>query len=125
MTHKIAGSGFSLSRLHHANRPPFTPIYTVRQLRDNGVLGQQTGFKDDPALKDDQKIALIRTVGWLPTKDFFNIWWQHREPVCEILNNQDGEMSQEQKAIFEEMADQVQKQMDQAGFASYPNSKHT
>ena len=97
-----------------------TKLYTVRELRDNEVLAKQTGFKDDPALKDDAKIPLTRTVGWLPVKDASNIMWQQRELICQLLKNPDGELTGEAKARMEEMATQLEKQMDEVVSAAYP-----
>ncbi len=97
-----------------------TKLYTVRELRENKLLSEQTGFKDDPALKDEAKIPLTRTVGWLPVKDATNIMWQQRELICQLLKNPDGEISEEAKARMEEMATQLDKQMDEVVSAAYP-----
>ena len=98
-----------------------TKLYTVRELRDNSILAEQTGFKDNPALNDEQKIPLTRTVGWLPAKDIFNVMWKQREFLCEILKNQSADLTDEAKAKLEEMAGQVQKQFDEVVYASYPD----
>ena len=95
-------------------------LYTVRELRGNHLLAEQTGFKDDPALKDDDKIPLTRAVGWIPTKEIFNIMWQQREFICELLKNPDGELDEATKVRLEAMAAQVEKQVDDAISAAYP-----
>ena len=97
-----------------------TKLYTVRELRGNNLLAEQTGFKDDPALNDEQKIPLTRTVGWMPAKDAFNIMWQQRELVCELLKNPNGELSAEAKTRMEEMTAQIEKQMDEIVSTAYP-----
>ena len=97
-----------------------TKLYTVRELRGNNLLAEQTGFKDDPALKDEDKIPLTRTVGWLPAKEIFNIMWQQREFICELLKNPDGELDEATKVRLEAMAAQVEKQVDDAISAAYP-----
>jgi transcriptional regulator with XRE-family HTH domain len=102
-----------------------TKLYTVRELRNNNVLAEQTGYKDDPALKDDDKIPLTRTVGWLPQKDFFSIIWQHLQLYTEILKDQDGVLTEEAKARLAILAGQIQKQMNDAGYASYPTLRST
>lgn len=102
-----------------------TKLYTVRELRNDKVLAEQTGFKDDPALKDETKIALTRTVGWFPQKDFFSIIWQMMQLFAEILKNQDSDLTEDAKAKLEKLASQMQKQMDDAGYASYPTLRPT
>ena len=102
-----------------------TKLYTVRELRNNNVLAEQTGYKDDPALKDEDKIPLTRSVGYFPQKDFFSIIWQHLQLYTEILRDQDGTLTEEAKARLAILAGQIQKQMNDAGNASYPTLRST
>jgi len=55
-----------------------TKLYRVGDLRKNDLLAKQVGFKDNPKLKDDEKIPQAKTTGWLPAKELFNIAWQHQ-----------------------------------------------
>jgi transcriptional regulator with XRE-family HTH domain len=80
-----------------------TKHYSVRELRQNDLLAKQVQFKDDPSLKDDQKILLTKTVGWLPTKDFFNIGWEHREFLNEVASLEDEQLTEVQKAKLEQI----------------------
>jgi len=71
------------AELHDRNATE-TRRYTVRELRSNDLLAKMVEFKDDPKLKDDDTLPLTKTTGWLPAKEVFNIWWQHREFLKEI-----------------------------------------
>src|SRR5208337_1585909 len=46
-----------------------TKLYTVRELRNNDLLAKMVNFKDNPNLKDDEKLPLTKTTGWLPVKE--------------------------------------------------------
>jgi transcriptional regulator with XRE-family HTH domain len=85
-----------------------TRRYSVRELRDNDLLAKMVGFKDDPDLKDDEKLLLTKTTGWFPTKELFNITWQHREFLTEMIKMQGDVLGEEAKA----KAEQIEKQLD-------------
>ena len=89
-----------------------TQLYTVKELRDNDVLSKQVGFKDDPKLKDEDKIPLAKTIGWLPAKDCFNIVWQNREFMKALLNSDSESLTDEQKNQLAAMEAQMDKEID-------------
>jgi transcriptional regulator with XRE-family HTH domain len=106
----------ALLRERHATQ---TRLYTVKELRENNLLAQQVGFKDDPKLKDEDQLPWSKTVGWLPVKDCFNIAWQNKELFKELAASDVESMTQEQKAQLEKM----QAQMDSAIDAFMPGYK--
>lgn len=93
-----------------------TQLYTVRELRQNNLLASKVEFKDDPKLNDDDKIPLTKTIGWMPTKDFFNIAWKHREFIQEYLretlSSPHEELSTERKAEIEAKLAAIEKEND-------------
>jgi DNA-binding XRE family transcriptional regulator len=89
-----------------------TKQYSVRELRDNDLLAKSVGFKDDPKLKDDEILTLTKATGWLPAKEFFNVWWQHRELVGEILKSDGDELPDETRAKLEQLGETLEKAMD-------------
>jgi transcriptional regulator with XRE-family HTH domain len=90
-----------------------TKLYSVRELRQNDLLAKQVEFKDDPSLKDDQEIPLSKPVGWLPTKDFFNIGWEHQEFLNELASlKEDEELTEAQKAKLEQIKKQGDAEVD-------------
>jgi transcriptional regulator with XRE-family HTH domain len=99
----------ALLRERHATQ---TKLYTVKELRDNNLLAKQVDFKDDPKLKDEEELPLSKTVGWLPVKDCFNIFWQNRELFNELAALDDETMTPEQKARMEKMGDQMDNEID-------------
>jgi transcriptional regulator with XRE-family HTH domain len=85
-----------------------TKLYNVGELRINPILAKHVNFTDDPALKDEQQIPLARPIGWLPTREVFDLAWQHREFLLEMLKSQAEELTDEQKARLAE----IEKQKD-------------
>jgi hypothetical protein len=83
-----------------------TTAYTVRELRANDLLARMVEFKDDPKYNDDQVLPLTKAVGWMPTKEVFNIAWNHRAVMQEILRNPNADLTPEQQAALEEMEKQ-------------------
>jgi len=99
-----------------------TKYYTVRELRDNDLLATMAGFKDDPNLKDDDTQLLTKTTGWLPSKELFNIWWQHRIFLREVLETQGSALNDEARAKLESMVEQMKKEMGSEFGALYKRS---
>ena len=99
----------ALLRERHATQ---TKYYTVKELRGNDLLAKQVDFKDDPKLKDEEQVLLSKTVGWLPTKDCFNIAWQNRELFDQLATCEDEDMTEEQKARFEKMGAEMDAEID-------------
>jgi transcriptional regulator with XRE-family HTH domain len=89
-----------------------TRQYTVRELRQNDLLAKQVGFKDDPKLKDEDQIPLGKTVGWLPTKELFNISWQHKEFMKELERSDEAQLTEEQTAKLKEIEAKLDKEVD-------------
>lgn len=89
-----------------------TKHYTVRELRDNDLLAKSVSFKDDPKLKAGDILTLTKATGWLPTKELFNVWWQHRELVGEILKVDGDKLSDETRAKLEQLGETLEKTMD-------------
>jgi transcriptional regulator with XRE-family HTH domain len=89
-----------------------TMYYTVRELRQNNLLAEQVGFKDDPKLKDDEQLLLTKTVGWLPVKEIFSIAYQHQTLMKEIFGSTSGEITEVQAARFAELEKQNDKVID-------------
>jgi transcriptional regulator with XRE-family HTH domain len=83
-----------------------TKAYTVRELRANDLLARMVEFKDDPKYKDDDVLPLTKSVGWMPTKEIFNIAWNHRTAVQEILRDPNASLTPEQEVVLEEMEKQ-------------------
>lgn len=81
-----------------------TKLYSVRELRDNDLLAEMVGFKDDPALTDDDTLPLAKATGWLPAKELFNIWWQHRELVAQLRESPETGRTEEANARLAELA---------------------
>jgi transcriptional regulator with XRE-family HTH domain len=90
-----------------------TKLYTIRELRNNDRLAKMVDFKDDPNWKDDETIPLTKTTGWLPVKELFNLWWQHREFLSEIAKTQEAELTDEKKSKLEQLAQSLEKVMNQ------------
>ncbi len=89
-----------------------TGRFTVRELRANPPLARLWNFRDDPKLKDDQALLLEKTVGRLPIKELFNICWQHRELLSEIVRTKESDLTDEQKLKMEQALQSIDKQMD-------------
>lgn len=89
-----------------------TKLYQVRELRANDLLAGMVGFRDDPKLKDDEMLPLAKTVGSFPTKELFNVAWQHRQFFREILANPDEALSEEARAKLTSRLEQIDGQMD-------------
>jgi transcriptional regulator with XRE-family HTH domain len=89
-----------------------TKLYSVGELRANALLARMVNFKDDPKLKDDATLPLTKSTGWLPGKEIFNIWWQHREMILEVIKSQGDEMTDEAKAKLQEMQKQMEQEME-------------
>lgn len=89
-----------------------TKLYTVRELRQNDLLANQVGFKDDPKLKDEEQIPLTKTVGWLPAKELFNLSWQHQEFLKEISDVDDKGLSEAQETKLAEIRKQCDREID-------------
>ena len=99
-----------------------TRRYTVRELRDNDLLAQMVHFKDSPDLKDDDILPLTKASGDLPTKELFNIWWQHRELIAELLKTPDSELTDEAKTKLEVVGQQIEQALDREIAAFLPPS---
>lgn len=80
-----------------------TDLYSVRELRQNPVLAKRLAFKDDPKLTDEDKVPLSKPIGWLPTREIFDVNWQHRELFMEMLKSQSEALTEEQKAQLAEL----------------------
>lgn len=89
-----------------------TRLYTVKELRENDLLASRVGFKDDPNLKDETKIPLAKTVGWLPAKDTFNVAWQNRELINEINTAENAELTKDQQERLTKMTKQLDSEID-------------
>jgi hypothetical protein len=68
-------------------------------------------FRDDPKYDDDDVLPLTKSVGWMPTKDVFNIAWNHRAVVQQILRNPTASLTPEQEATLEQMLKQFDAQI--------------
>jgi transcriptional regulator with XRE-family HTH domain len=89
-----------------------TKVYKVAELRANDLLAKMVEFKDDPNLKDDETVTMTKSTGWLPAKEMFNIWWQHRELLTEILKTQEGELTAEATAKLEDAAAKIESALE-------------
>lgn len=89
-----------------------TKLYTVRELRANDLLAKMVNFKDDPQLKGDETLPLTKSTGWLPGKEMFNIWWQHREMILEVLKTQGDELSDETKSKLQAVEKDMEQEID-------------
>ena len=89
-----------------------TRLYAVGELRKNDLLAAQVGFKDDPKLTDDERIPLTKSTGWLPAKEIFNIWWQHREFLKEIIELDEKDLSEAQRSKLAAIEKQADKEID-------------
>jgi hypothetical protein len=92
-----------------------TKMYTVRELRGNGLLAQMVEFKDDPKYKDDEVLPLTKSVGWMPVKEVFNIAWNHHVTFQELLNSPSVSLTPEQKAAIKEMDKQFGTETKRSG----------
>ena len=101
-----------------------TRLYKVKELRENSLLANQVGFKDDPNFRDDQKIPLSKTVGWLPAREWFNIFWQNRELFKELMESQQEELTSDQVERLQAMEAQMDSEID-AFMPGFESSKPT
>jgi transcriptional regulator with XRE-family HTH domain len=108
-------------RERHATQ---TRLYTIKELRENNLLADQVGFKDDPNYRDDQRIPLSKTTGWIPAKDCFNIAWQNRELFKELMESQEDELTKDQEERLQAMQAQMEREIDafMPGFKSTDTS---
>lgn len=89
-----------------------TKRYKVRDLRGNDLLAKMVGFKDDPKLKDDDTLPLEKTVGWFPAKELFNVVWQHREFLKELLATSEETLTDETKSQLGSRLEAIENQVD-------------
>lgn len=89
-----------------------TKRYAVRELRDNDLLAKSVGFEDNPKLNDHEVLTLTKATGWLPAKECFNVWWQHRELVAQILKTNGDELPDETRMKLEQLGETLEKTMD-------------
>jgi transcriptional regulator with XRE-family HTH domain len=89
-----------------------TKLYTVRELRQNISLAKQVGFKDDLKLKDEEQLPLTKTVGWLPSKEMYNIDCQHQEFLKVIGALDEQELTEAQKAKLAEIEKQRDREIE-------------
>jgi hypothetical protein len=68
-------------------------------------------FQDDPNLKDDETLLSTKSVGWLPVKEMFNVWWLHREMLREVLKTED-ELTDEIKIKLQTIEKEIERQVD-------------
>jgi transcriptional regulator with XRE-family HTH domain len=89
-----------------------TRLYTVKELRANDLLAKQVEFQDSPKYQDTDTIPLTKSVGWLPAKDYYNIEWQNRELIAELLKSKNDEMTVEQESQLKAMQKQMDREID-------------
>lgn len=89
-----------------------TKLYSVKELRANDVLAKQVGFKDSAKYQETDTIPLTKSVGWLPAKDCFNVMWQNRELLLELLKTMEGEVTPEQENQLRTMQEQIDREID-------------
>ena len=81
-------------------------------MRANDLLAKQVGFKDSPSYQDTDTIPLTKSVGWLPAKDCFNVMWQNRELLAELMKPENAEVAPEQAGQLKTMWEQVDRELD-------------
>jgi transcriptional regulator with XRE-family HTH domain len=90
-----------------------TKLYTVRELRDNNLLAGMVGFEDKPEYKDDDKIPLTKPIKWFPSKEIFNVMWQHRNFTAQLRQTPEVSWTPEDRAKLEHINQQMEAAISQ------------